>query len=218
MVKTTDRLTHNATQMNISLQNIGRRFNKEWIFKGINYQFEHGQNYAVLGPNGSGKSTLLSVLLGSLTPSEGKLSYLNPQEINVENIYQHISFAAPYIDLIEEFTLQETIAFHFQFKCYAAGLNEMDVLEVLGLEKSQDKALKHFSSGMKQRTKLALACCAGSPILLLDEPTSNLDTQGVDWYLALIEKFGKDRMIIVGSNQEHEYGFCKERLIISDYK
>ncbi len=204
--------------MNISLQNIGRRFNKEWIFSGINYEFKQGQNYAVLGPNGSGKSTFLSIILGSLTPSEGKLAYLNPQEIKVESIYQYISFAAPYIDLIEEFTLLETIAFHFQFKDYAEGLDELAVLRLLGLEKSQDKALKHFSSGMKQRTKLALACCTNSPVLLLDEPTSNLDTQGVDWYLALIEKFGQDKMIIVGSNQEHEYGFCGERLNISDYK
>ena len=157
-------------------------------------------------------------MLGSLTPSEGKIAYLNPREINVESIYQYISFAAPYIDLIEEFTLQETIEFHFQFKGYAEGLNELGILSLLGLEKSQDKALKHFSSGMKQRTKLALACCTNSPILLLDEPTSNLDTQGIDWYLSLIEKFGRDKMIIVGSNQAHEYEFCKKRLSISDYK
>lgn len=204
--------------MNISLQNIGRRFNKEWIFKGIDYQFEQGQKYAVLGPNGSGKSTLLSVLLGSLSPSEGKLTYLNPDEVKVEEIYQYISFAAPYLDLIEEFTLQETIAFHFQFKQYSEGLNAASVLELLGLQKSQDKALKHFSSGMKQRTKLVLACCSNSPILLLDEPTSNLDAQGVDWYLDLIAQFGKEKMIIVGSNQAHEYEFCTHKLAISDYK
>jgi ABC-type multidrug transport system ATPase subunit len=169
--------------MNISLQNIGRRFNKQWIFKGIDFQFEQDQKYAILGPNGSGKSTLLSILLGNLSPSEGKLTYLNPDEVKVEEIYQYISFAAPYLDLIEEFTLQETIAFHFQFKGYSEGLNAASVLELLGLQKSQDKALKHFSSGMKQRTKLALACCSNSPILLLDEPTSNLDAQGVNWYL-----------------------------------
>lgn len=204
--------------MNITLNNIGRRFNKEWIFREINYQFNGGEKYAVLGPNGSGKSTLLSILLGSLMPSEGELKYLNPKEINVEGIYQHISFAAPYLDLIEEFTLQETIAFHFKFKAYAKGLNELDVLNLLGLERSQDKPLKHFSSGMKQRTKLALACCSDAPLLLLDEPTSNLDAQGVDWYLALIEKFGDNRTVIIGSNQEHEYSFCGARLNISDYK
>jgi ABC-type multidrug transport system ATPase subunit len=204
--------------MNISLQNIGRRFNKEWIFRGIDFQFEEGQHYAVLGSNGSGKSTLLSVLLGSLSPSEGDISYANPNEIKVENIYQYISFAAPYLDLIEEFTLSETINFHFQFKEYATGLDAASVLDLLGLEKSQDKALKHFSSGMKQRTKLALACCTNAPMLLLDEPTSNLDTQGVDWYLALIEKLGRDKMIIVGSNQPHEYGFCHKHLHIENYK
>ena len=204
--------------MNISLQNIGRRFNKEWIFREINYQFEPGKKYAVLGPNGSGKSTLLSILLGSLTPSEGQLKYLNPEEISVEKVYQHISFAAPYIDLIEEFTLQETIAFHFEFKGYADALDSSEILNLLGLRKSQDKALKHFSSGMKQRTKLALACCTNAPVLIVDEPTSNLDAQGIDWYLSLIEKFGQNKTIIVGSNQEHEYSFCEEHLTISDYK
>lgn len=204
--------------MEISLKNIGRRFNKEWIFKNIDFTFTHEKKYAVLGPNGSGKSTLLSVILGSLTPSEGEISYANPDLIRVEDIYQHISFAAPYLDLVEEFTLKETIDFHFQFKAYSAGLNADEVLRLLGLDKSEDKALKYFSSGMKQRTKLALACCAETPILILDEPTSNLDTQGIDWYLALIESYAKNKMIIVGSNQEHEYSFCEETLNISVYK
>lgn len=204
--------------MEINLHNVGRRFNSEWIFKNISYHFLAGQKYAILGPNGSGKSTLLSVLLGSLSPSAGTIGYTNPQIIRVEDIYQYTSFAAPYLDLIEEFTLQETIDFHFNFKPYSPGLNAEAVLGLLGLEKSQDKALKHFSSGMKQRTKLALACCAATPILLLDEPTSNLDTQGIDWYLALIEKFAATKMVIVGSNQSHEYSFCENRLNISDYK
>lgn len=204
--------------MEINLNKVGRRFNKEWIFKNIDFNFTADNKYAVLGPNGSGKSTLLSVLLGSLTPSEGEINYYNPNEIRVENIYQYISFAAPYLDLVEEFTLQETINFHFQFKAYAEGLNASSVLELLGLEKSQDKALKHFSSGMKQRTKLALACCTNTPILILDEPTSNLDTQGIDWYLNLVNEYTANKMIIIGSNQEHEYSFCSQRLNISDYK
>ncbi|MFD0940366.1 ABC transporter ATP-binding protein [Pedobacter boryungensis] len=204
--------------MEINLNNLGRRFNKDWIFKNINYAFKQGEKYAILGPNGSGKSTLLSVLLGSLTPSEGEITYHNPAEIKVEQIYQYISFAAPYLDLVEEFTLQETIDFHFQFKAYADGLDVSLVLSLLGLEKSQDKALKHFSSGMKQRTKLVLACCANTPILILDEPTSNLDSQGIEWYLALIEKFTNNKMVIVGSNQAHEYDFCEHQLSITDYK
>ena len=204
--------------MNITLKNVGRRFNKEWIFKNIDFSFTDANKYAVLGPIGSGKSTLLSIVLGNLSTSEGEIAYHNQGDIRVEEIYQYISFAAPYLDLVEEFTLQETINFHFQFKAYADGLDATKVLNLRGLEKSQDKALKHFSSGMKQRTKLALACCASTPILILDEPTSNLDEQGIAWYLKLIEQYAADKMIIVGSNQAHEYSFCEHQLNISDYK
>lgn len=204
--------------MKIILENLGRRFNKEWIFKDIDYVFSQGQQYAILGPNGSGKSTLLSVLLGSLTPSEGKLTYLNEKEILPEHIFNSISLAAPYLDLVEEFTLQETIDFHFQFKKYQPGFNAAAVLDLLALSKAEDKPLKYFSSGMKQRTKLVLAFCTDTPILVLDEPTSNLDAQGNDWYLSLIEKFAKDRLLLVGSNQSYEYDFCKHQLNILDYK
>lgn len=204
--------------MQIILENLGRRFNKEWIFKEINYVFSQGQQYAILGPNGSGKSTLLSVLLGNLTPSEGRIIYKGQEEILPENIFNHVSLAAPYLDLIDEFTLQETIAFHFEFKRYQHGLDAAAVLDLLALSKAEDKPLKYFSSGMKQRTKLALAFCADTPILVLDEPTSNLDTQGTDWYLNLVEKFAKDRLVLVGSNQAYEYQFCPHQLNILSYK
>lgn len=204
--------------MQIILEHLGRRFNKEWIFKEISYTFAQGNQYAILGPNGSGKSTLLSVLLGSLTPSEGKISYVAGKEILPEHIFSYISLAAPYLDLVEEFTLQETIDFHFKFKKYQQGLGADAVLEVLALSKAQDKPLKYFSSGMKQRTKLALAFCADTPILALDEPTSNLDAQGTDWYLSLIEKYAENRLVLVGSNQAYEYEFCKHELNILDYK
>jgi len=204
--------------MTINLANVGRRFNQEWIFRNVDYSFLPGEKYAVLGPNGSGKSTLLSVLLGNLSPSEGAISYKSGVDIPIEEIYKSISFAAPYLDLIEEFTLQETISFHFKFKAFYEGMNAESVLDLLGLAKSQDKALKYFSSGMKQRTKLVLACCSNTPILLLDEPTSNLDKQGMDWYLQLIEQFSVNRTLIIGSNQESEYSFCNHFVELTDYK
>ena len=204
--------------MKIELNNAGRRFNQEWIFRNFTYQFNPGEKYAVLGPNGSGKSTLLSVVMGSLSPSEGSIAYSNTKLVPVESFYKHISFAAPYLDLIEEFTLQETIQFHFKFKAFQEGMDLDSVLHRLGLAKAQDKALKYFSSGMKQRTKLVLACCSDTPVLLLDEPTSNLDVQGVDWYQQLIEDFTKNRLVVVCSNQEIEYAFCKHTIQVTDYK
>ena len=204
--------------MKIDLKDAGRRFNKEWIFRNFTYSFHSAGKYAILGPNGSGKSTLLSVILGSLAPSEGTISYTGEQEIPVEKIYKQISFAAPYLDLVEEFTLQETIDFHFKFKNFHPNINAVQLMDLLGLGSAQDKALKYFSSGMKQRTKLALACCTDTPILLLDEPTSNLDRQGMAWYHELISRFSTDRLVFVGSNQEEEYSFCTHQLQIMDYK
>lgn len=204
--------------MNITLQNVGRRFNKEWIFRNLSAEFSTGNSYAILGPNGSGKSTLLSVLTGSLSPSEGKISFSDTKDIPVENIYKYISLAAPYLELVETFTLKETVDFHFKFKNFASGLDAKKLISVLGLEKAVNKQIKYFSSGMKQRTKLALACCADTPILFLDEPTSNLDVQGISWYRELIENFGKERLTIIGSNQIQEYDFCTNQIQISDYK
>ncbi len=205
--------------MDIKLSAAGRRFNQEWIFRDISYTFADGQKYAILGPNGSGKSTLLSLILGNLSPSEGEVSYTAAgTAIPEAEWYRQSSFAAPYLDLVEEFTLQETIAFHFKFKDLIPGLTLRAVLDLLGLSRSEDKALKYFSSGMKQRTKLALACCTDAPLLLLDEPTSNLDVQGVSWYQDLIAQFAAKKMVIIGSNQENEYKFCDYHLQISDYK
>src|ERR1700761_20995 len=203
----------------ITLQNIGRRFNRDWIFRGVDHTFTIGNSYAILGPNGSGKSTLLQVLNGSLAPSEGKISYeFEGKNVPAEDIFWQLSLAAPYMELIEEFTLKEVIDFHFKFKPYKPGLNAAAIITLLGMEKHKNKLIKYFSSGMKQRLKLALAFCSDTPILMLDEPTSNLDTQGVDWYLNLVQKFAENRLTIICSNQLHEYSFCDESLNIMDFK
>ena len=205
--------------MKISLQNIGRRFNRDWIFRGIDYTFDSGKIYAILGPNGSGKSTLLQVLNGSLSPSTGEINYFfEDKNVEIDKVYSHLSLAAPYLELIEEFTLSEMIDFHFKFKSYKPGIDKNAVTELLAMYDNRNKLIRYFSSGMKQRLKLALAFCADTPMLMLDEPTSNLDTQGVEWYLSLVQKFAANRLTIICSNQEHEYSFCDERLNITDYK
>lgn len=205
--------------MKITLSKIGRRFNREWIFRNIDYSFESGNSYAILGINGSGKSTLLQVISGALAPSEGSLSYqTNHEEIEVEKVFRHLVLAAPYLELIEEFTLSEVLDFHFDFKKRINNLSNSELITLLNMEKSKDKQLKYFSSGMKQRVKLILAFCADTPILLLDEPTSNLDEQGINWYRSLVEKFTLNRLVIVCSNQSHEYEFCTNQILIADYK
>lgn len=205
--------------MKINLEHIGRRFNREWIFRDVNYIFESGTSYAILGANGAGKSTILQVISGSLSSSEGIITYSKDGILlNQENVFEHLSMAAPYLELIEEFTLKELIDFHFRFKKYRSGLDRDLLIELMGLKRSEHKAIKNFSSGMKQRVKLALAFCSDTEIILLDEPASNLDQQSLEWYLSLIEKYSSERILIICSNQLQEYSFCKEQLNIVDYK
>jgi ABC-type multidrug transport system ATPase subunit len=205
--------------MQLILENLGRRFNRDWIFRNINYTFSQPETYAILGINGSGKSTLLQILNGSLSPSVGTIRFFYQQKkVEIEEVYQHVSLAAPYLELIEEFSLSEMIDFHFQFKKYLNGMDRKSIIELLQMDKSKNKLIRYFSSGMKQRLKLALAFCADTSLLMLDEPTANLDLQGINWYLQLIEQFSANRLTIICSNQEHEYNFCQNTLNILDYK
>ncbi|MBE7178506.1 MAG: ABC transporter ATP-binding protein [Mucilaginibacter polytrichastri] len=205
--------------MIIELTDIGRRFNRDWIFRKMNYRFESGESYAVLGPNGSGKSTLLSVLSGSLTPSEGEIFYQkNDRKISPEDFYKHISISAPYLDLIEEYTLVEMLAFHQKFKPLLADFTVEKIAAVLNLPSARNKQIRYFSSGMKQRLKLVTALFTDSDILFLDEPTANLDDQGIEWYRGLMQQYAKDRIVIIGSNQLHEYDFCGHRIHLADHK
>lgn len=205
--------------MEIILEDIGRRFNRDWVFQHLNYRFTGGSRYAVLGPNGSGKSTLLQVVSSALTPSAGRVQYQSQGKvIDAEHIYQYLSIAAPYLELIEEFTLAEQVRFHFAHKRFSDGLEEQSLIERLGLAHAKDKQIRYFSSGMKQRVKLGLACYADVPIVLLDEPTSNLDEDGVNWYLQLVAHTSPGRLFLICSNQEREYSFCDHSIMITDYK
>ena len=208
--------------MQIKLSNLGKRYNYEWIFRKLDYQFTTDNNYVILGSNGSGKSTLLQVIAGNLIPSEGGIESQSGNlklEVEDENFYKHLSFAAPYLELFEEFTLIESIEFQAQFKPFFKGLMTDQIVELIQLEKAKKKQLKYYSSGMKQRVRLALAILADTPLLLLDEPTSNLDKKAVEWYQQLVTDYSEERLIIVCSNQqEYEYPFCNKQLNIEDYK
>jgi len=205
--------------MQIKLEQVSKRYRYEWIFKGIDYQLVAGGRYAVTGPNGSGKSTLMKVLSGHLSPTKGKVSFVaEGKKLPSDDVYRQVSYAAPYIELIEEFTLVEALDFHQKFKPLLPGLGTADVIDLLAFPKAKDKQVRHFSSGMKQRLKLALATCSSSSLLLLDEPTTNLDAQGVDWYLSLTERFIGDRTVVVASNVAVDYGFCSEMIEIMAYK
>jgi ABC-type multidrug transport system ATPase subunit len=206
--------------MHITLSKISRKYNYEWIFRDVDFEFDKGNAYAILGSNGSGKSTLLQIISGHLHPSGGTISYShNNQEVPVDNFFRHVTFSGPYLELIEEFTLEEMLTFHGHFRNFRNGMDVNAVMEATGLIRNRNKPIKYFSSGMKQRVRLAIALLTDSEVVLLDEPAANLDRKAIEWYRNLVAENHKDRIIIVCSNsQSEEHDFCTQSIVIDDYK
>ncbi len=214
--------------MTICLSDAGKRFNRDWIFRHFNYTFEAGQSYAITGPNGSGKSTLLQALSGGMYINEGNVEYsvgrresgdsVLSTTISSEKIYQQVSICAPYLEVVEEMTLREFLDFHHGFKPFLAGVATDSIITTIGLEKAVNKQIRYYSSGMKQRVKLAQCIFSDTAIVLLDEPCTNLDAAGIELYHSLITDYCKDRLVVVSSNDEVEYKFCGKKINISDFK
>jgi ABC-type multidrug transport system ATPase subunit len=202
--------------MKIIAENIGKKFNKEWIFRNFSFTLHPTESLAITGPNGSGKSTLLQILSGYIPASEGKVQYQKGKMILPEdNLYEYISYAAPYLELVEEMSLTEMIDFHRAFKPLSENISTDQFIAKIRMENAAEKEIRFFSSGMKQRVKLALALYSDTPILILDEPTSNLDSAGIDWYQDEIKKQLGKRIVLIGSNQRYEYEFCEKEINVS---
>lgn len=198
--------------MKIWLSDTGKRFNRDWIFRHLSCTFITGQSYAIVGPNGSGKSTLLQMIGGALSPSEGKIDW----GIDPDKVYAQVAICAPYLEVVEEMTVTEFLEFHGSFKPLTRSIK--DILSIINLGDAAHKQIRYYSSGMKQRVKLAQACFSDAPLLLLDEPCTNLDEAGYALYYKLINEFSANRLVIVSSNEEKEISFCKERINILDYR
>lgn len=198
----------------VKLSNCGKSFNRRWLFRHLDATLQGGERWAVLGPNGSGKSTLTLMLAGQILPTEGTVTWQQQaQPLHIDNVSAFTALASPAMELAEEFSATEIFQFHRRMK----PMLEADPLaafsQLTGYDKNTlTKSTGSFSSGMKQRLKLALAFMSDTPLLILDEPLTNLDVQGEVFYREMLEKYGRDRLIIVASNREDEYRFCDRQL------
>lgn len=204
----------------IKLHQVGKRFNRDWIFRNWDAQLSSTSAYVILGGNGSGKSTALRTLLGYAPVTQGTITYhLDGKEIARTDIYRYFSFCSPYLELYEELTLIEMARFHFSLKPAFAEMTLDTFPALIQLEKSAYKQVKYFSSGMKQRLRLGLALFSNTRGVFLDEPISNLDRAGIEWYQSTVAEMRKDRLIIVASNnQGEEYQFCDQKIHIEEFK
>jgi ABC-type multidrug transport system ATPase subunit len=205
--------------VSISIQDLGKRFNREWIFRRLTFTFNKGNTYAITGPNGSGKSTLMQILWGQSLPSAGEIRYFsNEHQIPESEIFQQISIATPYMDLIDEFTLMEQVNFHFSIKQMRAGASTESIIDSMYLKSSSRKQIGNFSSGMRQRLKLGLAFNTDSQIIFLDEPGTNLDKQAFVWYTNQLRQIHPQTLVLIASNNPEEYTSASAVINIMDYK
>lgn len=205
--------------MRIEVKDLGKKFIKEWIFRHLDYTFENTQSYAVTGPNGSGKSTFIQSIAQFIPTNEGTVEYYKGDQLIPEDeVFKTLDIITPYLELIEEFTLDEFLAFHFKFKALQEGYSINDFVDKVYLQNDRKKEIKNFSSGMKQRLKLGLGFFSTSEICFLDEPTTNLDEQGIAWYQRNVKELLGKKLMFISSNQKQEYEFCDKVLHITDYK
>lgn len=206
--------------MEISLEKVGKKFEREWIFQNLSLDLKINDRIVIKGGNGSGKSTLLQILLGRSIPSIGSIKFkINGKLIAPSEVYKFCSIASPYLELIEDFTLIELLETHFSLVTLKPGISLKDIPEILYLEKDKYKPVYQYSSGMKQRVKLALAILSDTPLLLLDEPTSNLDKKGIEWYQKILQDNMNNRIIAVASNEKiEEYSFTEKEISIENFK
>ncbi|MBT8221040.1 MAG: ATP-binding cassette domain-containing protein [Bacteroidia bacterium] len=203
--------------MKLSMENIGKRFQYHWIFRKIEVSIASNQVLTIKGPNGSGKSTLLKIISGFLSPSEGTVQFKMNNRV-IADYYQHVAYAAPYVDLVNQFTLPELIRFQKKFKPFRTNIDEETILDILGFANIKSKIIKDFSSGMQQRVKLALGILSASEICILDEPTTNLDREGFRWYEQLVTEYRGDSAMVIASNESRDFVLEDKSLNIDDYK
>jgi ABC-type multidrug transport system ATPase subunit len=198
--------------MEAILSGIGKRFQDKWIFNGLNLKVQPGRHHVITGKNGSGKSTLLMIIAGYLAQSRGDIQWkMNGHLLPPEKVFEQVAVASPYLELVEEFSLEESIAFQSKFKPFRDQKSQQEILALSGLKDSATKPLKNFSSGMKQRAKLVMAIMSQSPLLLLDEPCANLDADAIKWYQHMMDTWCQNRTLVVCSNHNvHEYHTATE--------
>lgn len=191
--------------LHIQLQQVGKQFYRRWIFREITLDLAPKAKIALVGTNGSGKSTLLRIISGQLSPTEGQITFhRNHTRLSIGRVYQHLSWAGPQIEMYPDLSLEELLKLHFQLKsCLLAQPEEM--IDLLHFRGHHQKPLKYFSSGMQQRAKVGLALFTQSDLLLLDEPTSNMDSENARQMLALIDRYSQNRTLVLASNMEREF-------------
>jgi ABC-type multidrug transport system ATPase subunit len=199
--------------MDLSIQKLSKTFNQRTVFHELSFSVPSGARFAITGSNGSGKSTLLKILSGGMLSTSGTVQYeLNQVEMNPERIYKYVHVVAPYNTVVEELTLPELFTFHKDLQTLSMFDRYKDWIDRIEYKFDPEARIKTFSSGMKQRIKLGIAMLDNRPLILVDEPTTNLDIQGKEWFFRLAANLSTHQTLVIASNDSEEIACCQQRL------
>lgn len=208
------------TDYNVTLENLVKYFGRRLVFNELNFSFEAGTIYGISGPNGSGKSTLVKIISNIISPTRGRVIHQSGGKIiESDNLHNYLGFVSPYLFLYDEFTAEENLV-HFanirgiKFDRERSGF----LLNKLNLYERREDLVRGYSSGMKQRLKFIFALLHNPKLIILDEPTSNLDSEGKEKVYELISGGAKENLVIIASNEDSDLSLCGKVINIEEYK
>lgn len=204
----------------VEADSLKKVFGRRLIFNNINFKFENNGIYGISGPNGSGKSTLVRIIAGIISPSSGKIIHMcKGKTVIPELLHNHIGFVSPYLVLYDEFSAWENLTYFSEIRNVPFDSDKVNLLlERFLLFNRKDDFVKTYSSGMKQRLKFIFALMHSPQLLILDEPTSNLDAEGKEKVYSLLKLEAASSIVIVASNEESDLEICSSRIQLELYK
>jgi len=201
--------------ISITVNGVAKDFNRRTIFKDISFSLSSPGSMAITGKNGAGKSTLSKILAGLVSATRGSIAYsIDGRPMGIEEFKHHIGFVSPYLNLYDEFTAIENLKILSRIRTVSHTNDERirDMLLLVGLWNRRDDIVGTFSSGMKQRLKYTFALLHTPPVLILDEPTSNLDDEGMEIVKHIMQEQLKSNILVIATNNREEAHGCTQQL------
>lgn len=204
----------------VNVINIYKNFGNRKVLSNVNFSVTHSMIFGITGKNGSGKSTLVKIIAGILSASKGEVIYLiDDKVLHNLTVYKHIGFVSPYLQLYEEFSAIENIQIISKIRGILFNKIWADqLLEKFNLLERKNDLVREYSSGMKQRLKYVIALYHNPKLLILDEPISNLDTDGIKIVYETVKEHRLNGSIIIATNDEEDIQLCDSVLDLNRYE
>jgi len=178
----------------ISVKDLYKKFGNFYALNGATFDLEGGRIHGFVGPNGAGKTTTMKIIMGAIRPSAGT-AFVKNYEVGSVEAKKLLGYSPEFPSFYQDMTALEYLVYmsllgrvSYREACYRAE----DLLDLMGLRSFRDKKVAKFSTGMKKKVGLAQAMIHDPEILLLDEPTANLDPTSrmdiIDSLKALVEE------------------------------